>query len=385
MAGGAYTVKDAVFREERAHLLLRSLAELQQRTVPANVVATLLIFAASQWLPNSRDFLIPLVLRIAAISANTHVYAKIRTRLEKQSGYRGLPRSALAVAALGGISWASLIVPALTQPDPHPASYIVVAGVIVGVAMVLSSASSIRLVAWAFSIGFIATTAVALPFIPAPTAVWLVSGLGILAVGIVSFSIGTGKQRIAAADAEIEIRHLSQELEAALARAEFFADHDPLTGLFNRRVLYDRPLYRDLTGDKHHILLIDLDNFKQVNDSFGHETGDKVLIGVAQVLMDFIARIDGEDHFAARLGGEEFAVFLAIEDETEADRLCNELHLSMNDVAQDLGLPPKLGTASVGISHTHRHEPVAAALQRADNALYRAKSEGRDRICRQAA
>lgn len=377
--------RDDTFRQERAHLLLRSLAELQQRTVPSNVVATLLIFIAAQWMPNAGQFLIPLVLRILAIATNAHVYAQIRQRLQREPDFFKPPPAALVVALLGGISWASLIIPAMMQPELHPASYIVVAGVIVGVSMVLSSASSIRQIAFAFSAGFLGTIAAALPFISQATAVWLVSGLAILAVGIVTFSIGTARQRIAAAEAEVEIRHLSQELEEALARAEFLADHDPLTGLYNRRVLYDRPIYHDLAGDRHHIMLIDLDNFKQVNDSFGHETGDRVLVGVADVLKDFVAEMGDGKHFAARLGGEEFAVFLAIADDYVADRLCRELHLAINDVAQYLGLPPKLGTASIGISHTYRGEPIADALQRADNALYRAKSEGRDRICRQAA
>jgi len=382
---GTDETEDHQWRRERLRVLMESSAELERRTIIANVVGTVLIVAAAQWLPNARDFLVPLLLRLIAILCNALLYDRIRKRMRASAGTPVPLRLAGVMAAFGGASWASLIIPVFMQPYLHPASYIVTTGVFIGVALILTNSAAITRIALPFAGGFVVTFLVAAAFTPWNTAVWLIGGLTFIATGIGTFCIGSARQRLDAADTLVENQRLSEELEEALARAEFFAEHDPLTGLFNRRALFERQMHLDAPGDKHHMLLIDLDNFKQVNDRFGHETGDRVLIGVAQVLGDFVAKAQGESHFAARLGGEEFAVFLAVSDEQEADRIAAQLHLAMSGIAIGLGLPPKLGTASIGISPMYRGEQVCDALHRADHALYQAKRDGRNRVCREAA
>ena len=376
---------DAEWRRERLRLLVHSVADLENRTIVAGVIGSGLIVAAAQWLPNARDFMIPLLLRLMAIIGNGFLYERIRKRLRSGADIAIPLRVAALMAAFGGVSWASLIIPVFLSPHLHPASYIVTAGVFIGVSLVLANTAAIKRIALPFAAGFVVTFLGAATLTPWNTAVWLFGGLAFIATGIGTFSIGSAHQRLDAADTLVENQRLSEELEEALARAEFFADHDPLTGLFNRRALFDRQIHLEAPGEKHHMLLIDLDNFKQVNDRFGHETGDRVLIGVAQVLGDFVAESQGEGHFAARLGGEEFAVFLAVSDNDEADRIATQLHLAMSAVAAAIGLPPKLGTPSIGISPIYRGEQVCDALHRADHALYQAKRDGRDRICREAA
>ena len=382
---GAEGEHDELWRRERLRLLVQSTAEIESRTLFANVIGTLLIVSATQWLPNASDFHLPMLLRFVAIFGTALLYEDIRKRLQADRRALVPLRFAVVMAGIGGVSWATLVIPLYLEPYLHPATYFVTAGVFVGAALIVANTSAIKRIAVSYSVGFAVTFLGGLAFAPLQTAVWLAGGLAFIALGIGIFSIGSARQRLEAADTLLENQRLSEELEEALARAEFFADHDPLTGLYNRRALFEHRIHRAAPGDRFHVLLIDLDNFKQVNDRFGHETGDRVLIGVAQVLRDFVRKTEGEGHVAARLGGEEFAVFLALEDPALVDRLAGTLHLDINRVAAGLGLPPKLGTASIGISPMKRGDGIANALHRADKALYEAKRGGRDRVCRDAA
>ncbi len=164
----------------------------------------------------------------------------------------------------------------------------------------------------------------------------------------------------------------------AEAQIRFLALHDPLTGVDNR-VSFDQQLDRELslhrrTGRKLALLCLDLDGFKEVNDLYGHATGDRVLQDIAKHFMSVLA----EDQMLARLGGDEFAVIAPhILDPTKvghlADRLLNSL-----DGAGELGFPSGLVSVSIGIAlypsdATDRTELLSSA----DTALYRAKTEGK--------
>ena len=144
---------------------------------------------------------------------------------------------------------------------------------------------------------------------------------------------------------------------------------DDLTELPNRRV-WDEELLKGLdrarrTGRPCTIGLIDLDNFKRYNDTHGHQAGDRLLREVAQSLAQRMRAGD----LIARYGGEEFAVLLHGCSADHALKFFERLHGSM----------PHGQTFSAGVSHTEGQEPGGDVLKRADEALYRAKSEGRDR------
>ena len=376
---------DEDWRMERLHLLVHSAAETERRTLPANIAGTLLVIGAAQALPNAADFYIPMLLRFLALFATALLYGKIRRRLDARASTLVPMRMASVVAAFGGASWASIVLPIFLDPYLHPASYIVTAGVFISVALIITNTSAIKHIAIPYTIGFMATFLGALAFIPLGTALWMAGGLFFLMGGIVIFSIGSGRQRLETANTWVHNRRLTEDLEEALARAEFLAIRDPLTGLYNRRALFEDRIYENAPGDRYHVMIVDLDHFKQVNDRFGHDMGDRVLVGVATAIRDVLRSLPGEGHFAARLGGEEFAVFLAIADDREADRAAECLRTATHRLAASFGLPPGVGTASIGISSMQREEHVAEALQRADNALYEAKGSGRNRIRRQVA
>ncbi|CAN5490547.1 hypothetical protein BH10ACT1_BH10ACT1_03800 [soil metagenome] len=161
---------------------------------------------------------------------------------------------------------------------------------------------------------------------------------------------------------------------------EHLADHDPLTGLLNRRGLLrelDRcTAHAHRYGDDGALLVLDLDNFKLVNDTFGHQAGDELLADIAGRLA---ARLRSTD-VIARLGGDEFAVILPHTDREQAGVVADSLVQTTRD--QPSG--PMHGltrlSVSIGISMLEDADDAGAVLAQADLAMYDAKESGRDRV-----
>jgi diguanylate cyclase (GGDEF)-like protein len=158
------------------------------------------------------------------------------------------------------------------------------------------------------------------------------------------------------------------------------ANHDPLTGLKNRR-RFDEDLLTELARSRREktggaVLMLDLDNFKQVNDTLGHPTGDRVIADVAGLLNDRMRATD----VVARLGGDEFAVVLPRCELDEAEDIADGIAKAMRAYAPPKETAPAL-TASIGIA-TFGPETDAfdAVLSAADNALYEAKRAGRNTV-----
>ncbi|MEU4555145.1 diguanylate cyclase (GGDEF)-like protein [Micromonospora violae] len=168
--------------------------------------------------------------------------------------------------------------------------------------------------------------------------------------------------------AEAEIGHL----QAELAAERHAASHDPLTGLPNRRAFYRlaAALLTDAAGQPLIAVVLDLDDFKQINDRYGHAAGDQVLISVAERLAGFAG-----DNLVARLGGDEFAGLLS---SPTVDRVWIE-H-STRRLAETVAAPIRLSgcsvrvTASVGLAPVTGPTQLTDALSRADAAMYQAKS-----------
>jgi diguanylate cyclase (GGDEF)-like protein/PAS domain S-box-containing protein len=165
--------------------------------------------------------------------------------------------------------------------------------------------------------------------------------------------------------------------EAAIYRMVWF---DPVTGLPNRRRFEDKLAKALLAprGDKHNgaILFLDLDDFKQVNDSLGHARGDKLLSAVGERLRSAVEDAD----IVARWGGDEFAILLAARsDVREPSSIAERIIKEINRPFQIDGYEIVIG-ASVGVATTHRDGlTLETLLSNADLALYAAKAEGRNR------
>ena len=156
---------------------------------------------------------------------------------------------------------------------------------------------------------------------------------------------------------------------------------DPLTGIANRRAFLqngEAQLKRQASETRPTaVMLFDLDNFKSVNDRFGHAIGDRVLQLFAQVGSRCMRRMD----LFGRLGGEEFAALLADTTRERALAVAEEIRASFADATCDVEGRPVVATVSIGVVSSHDGVlDLSALLAQADHALYRAKDNGRNRI-----
>ena len=206
---------------------------------------------------------------------------------------------------------------------------------------------------------------------------------GELPRGIARGGVGFGRFSNLTSDATDGLEARMAQTTAAAADAargqarrafvlEQLAFRDPLTELWNRRAFDDR--FQELTfpGALHPpaIVMIDVDHFKSINDGFGHEAGDRALIGVARGILSALRPGD----FAARYGGDEFVVLLPDTRQDEAarigERIRSEIESSMTD-------PPL--TVSIGVSVPEHTDRRRASLD-VDQALYTAKEHGRNQV-----
>jgi two-component system, cell cycle response regulator len=154
-----------------------------------------------------------------------------------------------------------------------------------------------------------------------------------------------------------------------------------LTGLSTYRVLRDR-LNSEIerskrSNERFAVMFLDLDRFKQVNDSYGHEAGNDILRGVAAEVRHAVRASD----VAARYGGDEFVVILTRTDLAGAARVAEALRAGIEGVGRRLGYPAGVITVSVGLAEfdpkqSSEHDLLVAA----DRALYRAKASGRNLV-----
>ena len=176
---------------------------------------------------------------------------------------------------------------------------------------------------------------------------------------------------------QIELEMRQRELEVMNAQLRGMADTDVLTGLKNRRCLFDR-LRAEISlvernGSEFSFVLIDVDFFKSINDTFGHMAGDAVLKRVAQSLTD-CARVSD---FVARYGGEEFAVIMPHTNRIKAQVATERMLAEIGRVHWK----GKQVTASAGVStYAGLGSSIDSLIEDADSALYAAKAAGRNQV-----
>lgn len=172
-----------------------------------------------------------------------------------------------------------------------------------------------------------------------------------------------------------------QEIDDLHERLHDQANRDPLTGLYNRRYL-DSTLERELArckrdGDALALIMIDLDHFKKVNDNYGHQAGDKMLVTLGSMLSGMARAGD----VACRYGGEEFLVIMPTMPLDTVRARAEELRVSFGGTIVEFEDLKLQATISIGIAVYPEHGATADELIRsADGALYQAKRNGRNRV-----
>lgn len=177
-------------------------------------------------------------------------------------------------------------------------------------------------------------------------------------------------------------RRLTQERVQMLDKLKRLSITDGLTNLYNSRYFYNQ-LKAEIDRTSRYqrplsLLLLDIDKFKEYNDSFGHLEGDKVLVRLGQVIKSCLRKMDS----AYRYGGEEFTVILP---ETEGDEAATVAERIRTSVSTEKFFPKDREakyniTISIGVTEYIRDEEVAIFVQRADKAMYLSKQSGRDRV-----
>ncbi|KQR60277.1 GGDEF domain-containing protein [Acidovorax sp. Leaf160] len=175
--------------------------------------------------------------------------------------------------------------------------------------------------------------------------------------------------------AELEMNQLNMRLQDLAAQLEFRANHDPLTGVLNRAAIIEQ-VNRRLRGGGLALIVLDIDFFKRVNDSFGHPVGDRVILGVVDCLKAVVPRCAQ----VGRVGGEEFTVVLPGLGLADALPVADALRCAIE--AHPFALPDASRiTASFGLCVAEAGSDFDCAYGRADEALYAAKRGGRNRVC----
>jgi diguanylate cyclase len=180
-----------------------------------------------------------------------------------------------------------------------------------------------------------------------------------------------------------ESRQEINTLQERLERATVEAMSDPLTGLTNRKGLAQAIEQVVLSSEEINsypcLLMMDIDHFKKINDTYGHLLGDRVIKVVADTLRN---QIKGKDT-AARYGGEEFCVLLPETELTDAVKVAENIRLAVEKTrikrSSDNQEICRM-TISIGVARYKPFESITALFERADTALYRSKNEGRNRV-----
>ncbi len=187
---------------------------------------------------------------------------------------------------------------------------------------------------------------------------------------------------IARVRVQVKIKHLQDDLREQNQRLEELSNTDPLTQLANRRFLMktlDREFQRSVrNNDPLSMVMADIDHFKRINDTYGHQQGDVVLKAVSEALLDELREYD----LAARFGGEEFALILPGTELPQATAAAERIRKRVSRLKFEGALKPLVLTISLGVATGPRKDVTVFddLVRLSDDALYAAKREGRNRV-----
>ena len=193
------------------------------------------------------------------------------------------------------------------------------------------------------------------------------------------------RELLARVNRELKMQELIRDLRESRAKLKRMAITDPMTRLYNRRYFTEisSNLFKVCRRDHKNlsVIMLDIDKFKRVNDTHGHQVGDSVII----LLADILTAQKRKSDIACRYGGEEFVLLLPDAGLAGSEKLAGKIRTTVEENILNLPTGETLRfTVSLGIAQVDMNDEqnIEAALSRADKALYAAKDSGRNRICR---
>ena len=361
-----------------------AMLERERRSVLASMIGLAMLAAGVAMLPNAAAMTVLLLLRAASFVYTHKAVGELERVMRARKPAQSARRVVLFAMCLTGITLALMLWP------PPPDSSVVAVNLVRGVVVIVVTLIAVTLAAlpvardamlasfWLTVLGMI----ILHPGVQYPA---LVVMLALIVIGIRIYSASTGEHIQSAAKVLVENRQLSEDLADALAHAEFLSWRDPLTGLFNRRKLFEETRIERSTQPRH-LMTIDLDRFKAINDTYGHGVGDHVLIATADAIREWGGTLPAAaGHQAFRLGGEEFLVITRGLDDGAAADAAERLRSAIAQIARGFTEHPDIRiSASIGLTGWRFGEGLDDALLRADAACYEAKNTGRNRVRRAA-
>jgi diguanylate cyclase (GGDEF)-like protein len=204
-------------------------------------------------------------------------------------------------------------------------------------------------------------------------AAWLLAGVGYL----IWYATRARRNLEATRYGKAALEQLNSELRRETAQFQGMARLDPLTGALNRYGLRDELSKAAERGDLQlfplSLVFVDIDHFKKINDAHGHDVGDQVIKTISDVLQSAVQR----DDICARWGGEEFLLIFPGTSSSDARAIAERLRRAISAQIWPRGLRV---TGSFGVAEAHAGDDLVDGIRRADEAMYLAKSNGRDRV-----
>ena len=182
---------------------------------------------------------------------------------------------------------------------------------------------------------------------------------------------------------EIKVQERTKDLENSKEELKLLASIDPMTKLYNRRYFSDISEEMFKTNKREHktlsLIMLDIDNFKKINDTYGHHVGDKVIISIADILKEHTRKGD----VVCRYRGEEYMILLPETDTQRCLKIAAEIRLAVENMIIKLERNRELNvTISIGISMSDMlvDNNIDIAVNKVDNALYEAKRGGKNSV-----
>jgi diguanylate cyclase (GGDEF)-like protein len=192
------------------------------------------------------------------------------------------------------------------------------------------------------------------------------------------------KELFARIKTQLQLRVLIKELESSKNALKYLSETDPMTALYNRRYFNhtSKSIMELAKRDKTalSVIMLDIDKFKEVNDTYGHNVGDDIIISLSNILLEVTRKSD----LACRFGGEEFILLLPETSLEGAIVIAEKIRKKVESTSLHLGDNREVNiTVSLGVSQLDiQNDPnMEYAIKRADVALYQAKENGRNKVC----